>query len=116
MIKEPKEAEKLYRRAYRETMAYDAKGKEKPWILAANNLAVALLRRDTFDVEILKPLIDLKRKVNMVDSFNDGISVTKPKSILRQSLPINLPCTYAPITLKMPVSLPISCLTPSAFK
>lgn len=46
---------KLYRRAYRETMAYDAKGKEKPWILAANNLAVALLRRDTFDVEILKP-------------------------------------------------------------
>lgn len=90
MIKEPKEAEKLYRRAYRETMAYDAKGKEKPWILAANNLAVALLRRDTFDVEILKPLIDLKRKVNMVDSFNDGISVTKtevnPETIVANQL------------------------------
>lgn len=55
MIKAPEEAEKLYRRAYRETMAYDTKGKEKPWILAANNLAIALLRRDTFDVEILKP-------------------------------------------------------------
>ena len=90
MIKEPKEAEKLYRRAYRETMAYDAKGKEKPWILAANNLAVALLRRDTFDVEILKPLIDLKRKVNMVDSFNDGISITKtevnPETIVANQL------------------------------
>ena len=55
MIKAPEEAEKLYRRAYRETMAYDTKGKEKPWILAANNLAIALLRRDTFDVEILNP-------------------------------------------------------------
>lgn len=90
MIKEPKEAEKLYRRAYRETMAYDAKGKEKPWILAANNLAIALLRRDTFDIEILKPLIDLKRKVNMVDSFNDGISITKtevnPETIVANQL------------------------------
>ena len=81
MIKAPEEAEKLYRRAYRETMAYDTKGKEKPWILAANNLAIALLRRDTFDVEILKPLIDLKRKVNMVDSFNDGISITKTEAV-----------------------------------
>ena len=90
MIKDPEEAEKLYRRAYRETMAYDTKGKEKPWILAANNLAIALLRRDTFDVEILKPLIDLKRKVNMVDSFNDGISITKtevnPETIVANQL------------------------------
>ena len=90
MIKAPEEAEKLYRRAYRETMAYDTKGKEKPWILAANNLAIALLRRDTFDVEILKPLIDLKRKVNMVDSFNDGISITKtevnPETIVANQL------------------------------
>lgn len=75
MLKDPREQERVYRRAYQETMSYDLKGKEKPWILAANNLAIALLRRDTFDVEVLKPLIDIKRKVNMVDSFNDGISV-----------------------------------------
>lgn len=56
-------------------MAYDLKGKEKPWILAANNLAIALLRRDTFDIEVLKPLVDITRKVNLVDRFNDGISV-----------------------------------------
>lgn len=34
MVKDPKEAEKIFRRAYRETMAYDLKGQEKPWILA----------------------------------------------------------------------------------
>jgi hypothetical protein len=75
MVKDPKEAEKIFRRAYKETMAYDLKGKEKPWILAANNLAIALLRRDTFDIEVLKPLVDITRKVNLVDRFNDGISV-----------------------------------------
>lgn len=75
MVKDPKEAEKIFRRAYKETMAYDLKGKEKPWILAANNLAIALLRRDTFDIEVLKPLVDITRKVNLFDRFNDGISV-----------------------------------------
>lgn len=75
MVKDPKEAEKIFRRAYKETMAYDLKGKEKPWILAANNLAIALLRRDTFDIEVLKPLVDITRKVNLIDRFNDGISV-----------------------------------------
>ena len=89
-IKDPKEAEKIYRRAYHETMSYDAKGNEKPWMLAANNLAVALLKRDTFNVEILKPLIDIKRPVNQEDSFNDGISVTKtivnPESVIANQL------------------------------
>lgn len=77
MVNDPVEAEKVYRRAYEETMAYDNKGREVPWILAANNLAVSLLRRDTFDVSVLRPLIDLKRKVNMVDSYNDGITITE---------------------------------------
>lgn len=90
MVKDPKEAEKIFGRAYKETMAYDLKGKEKPWILAANNLAVALLRRDTFDVNVLKPLIDITRKVNMIDSFNDGISVIKtevnPETIVANQL------------------------------
>ena len=90
MVKDPKEAEKIFRRAYRETMAYDLKGQEKPWILAANNLAVALLRRDTFDVDVLKPLIDITRKVNMIDTFNDGISVIKtevnPETIVANQL------------------------------
>lgn len=78
MIKDPVEAEKIYRRAYEETKSYDPDpAKRKPWILAANNLAVSYLRRDTFDVEILRPLIDLTRKVNQIDRYNDGISVTE---------------------------------------
>ena len=89
-IKDPKEAEKIFRRAYDETMAYDAKGKKKPWLLAANNLAVSLLKRDTFDVEILKPLIDYSRKVNTIDRFNDGISVIEteinPENIVANQL------------------------------
>ena len=63
-IKDPVEAEKIYRRAYNETMTLNNKGKKIPWMLAANNLAMSLLKRDTFDVEILKPLIDYSRPIN----------------------------------------------------
>jgi len=89
-IKDPKEAEKIFRRAYEETMAYDDKNRPKPWMLAANNLAVALLKRDTFDVEVLKPLIDYRRKVNTIDKFNDGISIIEteinPENIVANQL------------------------------
>ena len=89
-LKHSKDAEKLYRRAYEETMTYDAKGKPVPWLLAANNLAVALIDRDTFDIEILKPLIDLKRKVNSVDRFNDGFYTTErevnPEAVVANQL------------------------------
>ena len=74
-IKDPKEAEKIYRRAYKDHMEKDLKGNKKPWMLAANNLAVSLLRRDTFDVEILQPLINYTRPVNTIDRFDDGLSV-----------------------------------------
>lgn len=78
MVKDSVEAEKVFRRAYKETKTYDPDpAKQKPWILAANNLAVSYLKRDTFDVEILRPLIDLSRKVNQIDRFDDGISVTE---------------------------------------
>lgn len=89
-IKDKKEAEKIFRRAYEETMAYDSKGKPKPWMLAANNLAVALLQRDTFDIEVLKPLIDYTRKINHIDRFNDGIQVVEteinPENVVANQL------------------------------
>lgn len=89
-IKDPKEAEKIYRRAYEETMTYNAKGEKEPWVLAANNLAEALLKRDTFDVEILQPLIDYKRPVNAEDRFNDGIStiekIVNPEDVVANQL------------------------------
>lgn len=91
MVKDPVEAEKIYLRAYKETMGYDPDpSKRKPWILAANNLAVSYLRRDTFDVNILKPLIDITRKANQIDRFDDGISVTEtevnPETIVANQL------------------------------
>ena len=89
-IKEPKEAEKIYQRAYEETMAYDAKGKPMPWVLAANNLAVAILRRDTFNTEILHPLIDLKSPVNKINRFNDGfgevVTEVNPEAVVANQL------------------------------
>jgi len=89
-IKDPKELEKIYRRAYNETMAYNAKGKKVPWNLAANGLAMSLLKRDTFDVNILMPLIDYTRPVNTIDQFNDGITIIKteinPENIVANQL------------------------------
>ena len=54
-VKDPKELEELYRRAYHYSQELTG---GKPWVLAANNLAVAYLKRDTVDTEVLKPLID----------------------------------------------------------
>lgn len=89
-IKDPVEAEKIYRRAYNETMALNSKGKKVPWILAANNLAMSLLKRDTFDVEILQPLIDYTRPINSILTDNDGISIIKtevnPENIVANQL------------------------------
>ena len=89
-IKDPVEAEKIYRRAYNETMTFNNKGKKIPWMLAANNLAMSLLKRDTFDVEILKPLIDYSRPINTIDKFNDGISIIEteinPENIVANQL------------------------------
>ena len=75
MLKDTKEAEKIYKRAYEETMSYNSNGEKVPWILAANNWAVSLLKRDTFDVEILKPLIHPNRPVNYIDKFDDGVKI-----------------------------------------
>lgn len=88
MVKNPKELEELYRRAYRDSQATPG---AKPWVLAANNLAVSYLKRDTFDTEILKPLIDLGVwKVNQVQRFDDGISVTEteinPEAVVANQL------------------------------
>ena len=89
-IKDPVEAEKIYRRAYNETMALNSKGKKVPWILAANNLAMSLLKRDTFDVEILQPLLDYTRPINSILTDNDGISIIKtevnPENIVANQL------------------------------
>ena len=90
MIKDKKEAEQIYKRAYEETMAYNSQGEKVPWILAANNWAVSLLERDTFDIEILKPLINIYRPVNTLDEFKNGIetvrTVINPENVVANQL------------------------------
>ena len=75
MVKDKKELEVLYKRA-----CEDSKGNYngKPWPLAANNLAVSYLERDTFDINLLEPLIDLGvQKVNFQTTFDTGMGIEK---------------------------------------
>lgn len=75
-VKKPEELEALYRRAYNDSKSNG----EKPWELAANNLAVSYLKRDTFDLEILKPFISKKTTaLNKEADFGNGIEITNPE-------------------------------------
>lgn len=56
MVKDPKELEALYKRAY--DYSIEISPDSVPWVLAANNLAVSYLKRDTVDVTILEKLVD----------------------------------------------------------
>lgn len=51
MIKDDRELERFALKAYNES-------KDNPWPLAANIVAIQYLKRDTFDVKLLEPLID----------------------------------------------------------
>lgn len=61
MVKDSMELEKLYRLAYKSTIKY-YKGEVayNVLFLAANNLALSYMRRDTCDYKILEPLINRK--------------------------------------------------------
>lgn len=56
MVKDPKELEALYKQAY--DYSIEISPDSIPWVLAANNLAVSYLKRDTFDINILERLIN----------------------------------------------------------
>ncbi len=79
-VKDKKELEALYKRA-----CEDSKSSfyGKPWVLAANNLAVAYLERDTCDIELLEPLIDLGvQKVNLKTVFEGQESIINPEEVV----------------------------------
>ncbi|MCQ2246484.1 MAG: hypothetical protein MJZ69_06830 [Bacteroidaceae bacterium] len=57
-IKDPKELEYLYARAYKESK----ENSNRPWVYAAHKLAMSYLNRDTCDVEVLRPFIDINAK------------------------------------------------------
>lgn len=89
MVEDPDELEVLYKRAY------DASIKEtgRPWALAANNLAVAYLRKDKADTTILAPLIDAKiKRVNVIERRADGTvnSVINPEAVVANQISMYL--------------------------
>lgn len=89
MIKDPKELEMLYRRAYE----FSKKIEGQPWILAANNLAVSYLKRDTVDTTILEPFIDRKtRGANVERTRLDGITkeLINPEEVVANQLAMYL--------------------------
>lgn len=89
MVKNPKELESLYRRAYKESEQLEG----QPWILPANNLAVAYLRRDTVDTGILEPFIDRKtRGANVERTRIDGVTkeIINPEEVIANQLAMYL--------------------------
>lgn len=85
LVKEPGELEALYKRAYKETKEMNG----QPWILAANNLAISYLTRDTFDIQVLEPFIDRKtRGANVVRTRIDGVTkeIINPEPIIANQL------------------------------
>lgn len=70
MVKDPKELEELYKRAY--DYSIEISPDSVPWVLAANNLASSYLKRDTFDINILNKLIDRSVRRCNVERRMDG--------------------------------------------
>ncbi len=89
LVKNPKELESLYKRAYKESEQLEG----QPWILPANNLAVAYLRRDTVDTAILEPFIDRKtRGANVERTRLDGVTkeIINPEEVIANQLAMYL--------------------------
>ncbi len=73
MIEDKEELETLYKRAYEESK----QTLSRPWILAANNLAVSYLERGHVDTTVLAPFIDITvHGSNVTLTNNDGIRKT----------------------------------------
>ena len=74
MVKDTFELENLYRLAYKSSLAYyRGTVSDKILYLAANNLARSYINRDTFDIQVLKPLINEKvQGVNVPRKTVDG--------------------------------------------
>lgn len=89
LVKDPKELEILYKRAYEDSKEIEG----QPWILPANKLAVSYLRRDTVDTSILEPFIDRKtRGANIERTRMDGVTkeIINPEEIVANQLAMYL--------------------------
>lgn len=85
MVKAPDELEKLYRRAYDESV--EANG--KPWILAANNLASSLITKGVADTTLLGGFIDLQTPsvdFRLMRMNGNGYDIVNPEAVVANQM------------------------------
>ncbi len=82
LVKDEAEKEKMFKRAYDESLQDNG----KPWILAANNLAVCKLKRGEADTSILCMHIDERWKANKTFSTNGRKSMENPEAVVANQL------------------------------
>lgn len=74
LIKDEKELEGIYRKAYEESLE-----EKRPWVLAGNNLAVMYLKQGRIDTDILNPLID--KTIYLTDYKRSNLDNTRTEII-----------------------------------
>lgn len=85
MVKEPEELEKLYKRAYDESI--EANG--RPWILAANSLAASYIARCVADTTLLRDFIDLQTPVvnyHLMRMNGNGYEIVNPEAVVANQM------------------------------
>lgn len=85
LVKEPEELEKLYKRAYDESI--EANG--RPWILAANSLAASYIARGVEDTTILRDFIDLQTPVvdyHLMRMNGNGYEIVNPEAVVANQM------------------------------
>lgn len=85
LVKEPEELEKLYKRAYDESI--EANG--RPWILAANSLAASYIARGVADTTILRNFIDLQTPVvnyHLMRMNGNGYEIVNPEAVVANQM------------------------------
>ena len=85
LVKEPEELEKLYKRAYDESI--EANG--RPWILAANSLAASYIARGVADTTILRDFTDLQTPVvnyHLMRMNGNGYEIVNPEAVVANQM------------------------------
>lgn len=85
LVKEPEELEKLYKRAYDESI--EANG--RPWILAANSLAASYIARGVVDTTLLRDFIDLQTPVvnyHLMRMNGNGYEIVNPEAVVANQM------------------------------
>lgn len=85
MVKDKDELEKLYKRAYDESI--EANG--RPWILAANSLAASYIARGVTDTTLLKCFIDLQTSsvdYRLMRMDGNGYEIVNPEAVVANQM------------------------------